>query len=83
MGPVARAGTGLGRLRIQRPGVGGGLCARCPVIGQCLEWELRCAGMTTTGVWGATCEDDRRALHPIWRERRQQQSKDREGGPTL
>ena len=60
------------------------LCAGCPVIGQCLEWELRCTGMTTTGVWGATCEDDRRALHRLWHGRRQQQySREQEGGPTL
>jgi WhiB family redox-sensing transcriptional regulator len=57
------------------------LCAGCPVMDQCLEWELRCAGMSTTGVWGATCEDDRRALHPIWRQRRQEPT-NREGGPT-
>jgi WhiB family redox-sensing transcriptional regulator len=59
------------------------LCAGCPVIDQCLEVELRNVGMTTTGVWGATCEDDRRALHPIWRQRRRQQEPtDQEGGPT-
>lgn len=58
------------------------LCAGCPVIDQCLEVELRNAGMSTTGVWGATCEDDRRALHPIWLKRRQHQSTDEEGGPT-
>lgn len=58
------------------------LCVGCPVIDQCLEVELRNAGMSTTGVWGAMCEDDRRALHPIWLQRRQQQSTDEEGGPT-
>ena len=35
--------------------------------------ELRTAGASTTGVWGAMPEDDRRALHRIWRQRRQQQ----------
>ena len=55
------------------------LCEGCPVIDQCLELELRNAGMSTTGVWGATCEDDRRALHPIWRRRRQQQEPERSG----
>jgi WhiB family redox-sensing transcriptional regulator len=59
------------------------LCAGCPVIDQCLEVELRNAGMSTTGVWGATCQDDRRALYPIWRQRRHQQHpRDQEGGPT-
>jgi WhiB family transcriptional regulator, redox-sensing transcriptional regulator len=59
------------------------LCDGCPVIDQCLEVELRNTGMSTTGVWGATCEDDRRALHPIWQQRRhQQEATDQEGGPT-
>jgi WhiB family transcriptional regulator, redox-sensing transcriptional regulator len=59
------------------------LCAGCPVIDQCLELELRTTGTSTTGVWGATCEDDRRLLHPIWHRRRPQQDpSEREGGPT-
>jgi WhiB family transcriptional regulator, redox-sensing transcriptional regulator len=57
------------------------LCAGCPVIDQCLELELRIAGASTTGVWGATCEDDRRALHRIWQRRRPQVPRDQEGGP--
>lgn len=44
-------------------------CAHCPVQDECLELELRTAGEQTTGVWGALNEDDRRALHPHWRER--------------
>lgn len=55
------------------------LCEGCPVIDQCLELDLRTAGTSTTGVWGALPEDDRRALHPIWQRRRQNQS-DQEGG---
>jgi len=46
------------------------LCAGCPVIDECLELELRTAGASTTGVWGALAEDDRRVLHPIWQRRR-------------
>jgi WhiB family redox-sensing transcriptional regulator len=58
------------------------LCTGCPVITQCLELELRTTGASTTGVWGATCEDDRRALHHIWRQRRHPQApRDQEGGP--
>jgi WhiB family transcriptional regulator, redox-sensing transcriptional regulator len=58
------------------------LCAGCPVIDQCLELELRTAGMCTTGVWGATCEQDRRALYPIWRQRRPRQApRDQDEGP--
>jgi WhiB family transcriptional regulator, redox-sensing transcriptional regulator len=47
------------------------LCAGCPVIDQCLELELRTAGASTTGVWGALAEDDRRELHRVWRKHRQ------------
>jgi WhiB family transcriptional regulator, redox-sensing transcriptional regulator len=58
------------------------LCAGCPVIDQCLELELRTAGMSTTGVWGAMAEDDRRALHRTWQRCRQQKEPgDQEGGP--
>ncbi|MFN2496879.1 MAG: WhiB family transcriptional regulator [Pseudonocardiaceae bacterium] len=57
------------------------LCAGCPVTGPCLELDLRTAGVHTTGVWGAMCEDDRRALHPIWQRHRQQQDRaQHEGG---
>jgi len=42
------------------------LCAGCPVQDECLELDLREAGPTAIGVWGAMTEDDRRALHPLW-----------------
>lgn len=59
------------------------LCEDCPVIDQCLELELRTAGVSTTGVWGALPEDDRRALHRVWQRRRQHQNQnDQEGGAT-
>jgi WhiB family redox-sensing transcriptional regulator len=45
------------------------LCARCPVQDECLELELRTAGESTVGVWGALNERDRRALYPHWRQR--------------
>ncbi|HET9253977.1 MAG TPA: WhiB family transcriptional regulator [Pseudonocardiaceae bacterium] len=58
------------------------LCAGCPVTGQCLELDLRIAGACTTGVWGALCEDDRRALHPLWQRRRHQHDRlPQEGEP--
>jgi WhiB family redox-sensing transcriptional regulator len=59
------------------------LCGGCPVIEQCLELELRTAGPCTTGVWGATAEDDRRALHRVWQRRRHQHDDGtgQEGGP--
>jgi WhiB family redox-sensing transcriptional regulator len=57
------------------------LCTGCPVIEPCLELELRTAGPDTTGVWGALAEDDRRALYPIWRRRRERHDRaDEEGG---
>jgi WhiB family redox-sensing transcriptional regulator len=56
------------------------LCAGCPVIDQCLELELRTAGVSTTGVWGALAEDDRRVLHRIWQRRRQHHDQDDRGG---
>ena len=58
------------------------LCEGCPVIDQCLELELRTAGVSTTGVWGALAEDDRRALHRVWQRRRHQNQDDQEGGTT-
>ncbi|GAA4659654.1 MULTISPECIES: WhiB family transcriptional regulator [Amycolatopsis] len=45
------------------------LCAGCPVLDECLELELRTAGEETVGVWGAMCEQDRRALYPHWLRR--------------
>jgi WhiB family transcriptional regulator, redox-sensing transcriptional regulator len=59
------------------------LCEGCPVIDQCLELDLRTAGASTTGVWGALPEDDRRALHRVWQHhRRQHAHSDQEGGVT-
>jgi WhiB family transcriptional regulator, redox-sensing transcriptional regulator len=59
------------------------LCEGCPVTDQCLELDLRTAGASTTGVWGALPEDDRRALHRVWQHHRQQPShNDQEGGAT-
>ncbi|MDS0135755.1 MULTISPECIES: WhiB family transcriptional regulator [unclassified Amycolatopsis] len=45
------------------------LCGGCPVQDECLELELRTAGLQTVGVWGAMSDDDRRALHPHWLRR--------------
>ena len=58
------------------------LCRGCPVQRECLELELRTAGTETTGVWGALCEVDRRALHTVWRARRDRamRSNDTDGG---
>ena len=47
------------------------ICAGCPVRRECLELELRTAGDQTVGVWGALCDEDRRAVYPVWLARRQ------------
>ena len=45
------------------------LCGGCPVRDECLELELRTAGLDTVGVWGGMTDDDRRALYPLWLRR--------------
>ncbi|MGW1681396.1 WhiB family transcriptional regulator [Saccharopolyspora sp. NPDC002376] len=45
------------------------LCAGCQVQDECLELDLRTAGESTVGVWGALPEDERRALYPHWLQR--------------
>ncbi|WP_371505058.1 WhiB family transcriptional regulator [Allokutzneria sp. NRRL B-24872] len=55
------------------------ICAGCPVRRECLELEFRTAGEFSLGVWGALCEDDRRAVYPIWLARRAN-SPERDGG---
>lgn len=46
------------------------ICANCQVRLACLELELRTAGADTLGVWGGLSEEERRALYPLWRARR-------------
>ena len=36
------------------------VCQRCPVVEPCLTWALETG--QDAGVWGATSEDERRAL---------------------
>lgn len=36
------------------------VCARCPVVSECLTWAL--AAGQDAGVWGGLSEDERRAL---------------------
>ncbi|MEV5983203.1 WhiB family transcriptional regulator [Streptomyces sp. NPDC052114] len=35
------------------------ICARCPVIEECLDYALTTG--QTSGVWGGTCEEERKA----------------------
>ncbi|RKT53018.1 WhiB family transcriptional regulator [Saccharothrix australiensis] len=46
------------------------LCAECEVRRACLELDLRTVGADAFGVWGGLSDEDRRALHPVWRARR-------------
>lgn len=48
------------------------LCGGCPVMDECLEFELRKGGADTVGVWGAMAEQHRRELHHVWRAKRDQ-----------
>ncbi|MFD9739291.1 WhiB family transcriptional regulator [Umezawaea sp. NPDC059074] len=52
------------------------ICAGCPVRRECLELEFRTAGDQTVGVWGALCDEDRRAVYPVWLARRQRRGRD-------
>ncbi|MDR6978913.1 WhiB family redox-sensing transcriptional regulator [Streptomyces sp. 3330] len=45
-----------------------GVCRRCPVREQCLEWAMETD--QTLGVWGGTSENERRALKRRIRARR-------------
>ena len=36
------------------------VCARCPVVSECLAWALESG--QDAGVWGGMSEDERRAL---------------------
>ncbi|WP_232376511.1 WhiB family transcriptional regulator [Amycolatopsis aidingensis] len=45
------------------------MCAGCPVMDECLELELRTAGESTVGVWGALPDTDRRAVWRVWKVR--------------
>lgn len=56
------------------------LCESCPVRRLCLEWELRLAGEHQFGVCGGLTGEDRRALYPVWRARRDQMNEDQDGG---
>jgi WhiB family redox-sensing transcriptional regulator len=54
------------------------ICAGCPVRRECLELEFRTAGDQTVGVWGALCDEDRRAVYPVWLARRQRRGREGE-----
>lgn len=59
--PLAEAGPGAREIAAART-----VCARCPVVMQCLDWALR-AG-EPAGIWGGTTPDERRRLRRYARD---------------
>ena len=53
--PVGTTGPALQEERAAKE-----ICARCPVISECLEWAL--ATGQAFGVWGGTCEEERSSM---------------------
>jgi WhiB family redox-sensing transcriptional regulator len=54
--PVGSAGPALTQIAEAKA-----VCARCPVIGACLEWAL--SKPERSGVWGGMSEEERHKLH--------------------
>lgn len=52
--PVGHSGPALAQAEQAKA-----ICHRCPVRAECLDWAL---GVGADGIWGATDEDERRAL---------------------
>ncbi len=48
------------------------VCRQCEAQSQCLEFAL--ATNQEAGVWGGTCEDERRKLRKAWLARRRRAS---------
>jgi WhiB family redox-sensing transcriptional regulator len=46
------------------------VCRECPVSGDCLEFAL--ITNQDSGIWGGTCEDERRKLRRAWVARQKQ-----------
>lgn len=59
--PLGEIGPGAGQIAAARA-----VCARCPVVSQCLDWALR-AG-EPAGIWGGTTPDERRRLRRYARD---------------
>lgn len=59
--PVGTAGPAL-----RDVGAAKRICARCPVVTECLDFAL--SSGQTAGVWGGTCEEERAALLRVTRD---------------
>jgi WhiB family transcriptional regulator, redox-sensing transcriptional regulator len=55
--PVGTTGPALAQVREAKA-----ICARCPVVAQCLAWALETGQQY--GVWGGKSEDERKAMRP-------------------
>ena len=53
--PVGSTGAALGQIEVAKA-----ICRACPSLDPCLEFALRTG--QDAGVWGATSEDERRAI---------------------
>lgn len=53
--PIGNTGPALLQIEEAR-----GVCRRCPVMDQCLQWALETR--QEDGVWGGLSEDERRAM---------------------
>lgn len=53
--PVGNSGPALAQIAEAKA-----VCARCPVVNECLEWAI--ATGQDAGVWGGMSEDERRSL---------------------
>lgn len=53
--PVGNSGPALAQIAEAKA-----VCARCPVVSQCLEWAI--SSGQDAGVWGGLSEDERRSL---------------------
>ncbi len=63
--PVGTTGPAIGQIEAAKA-----VCLACPSQEPCLEFAL--TTNQDSGVWGATCEEERRKLRRQWLARRRQ-----------
>ncbi|MGI9032887.1 MAG: WhiB family transcriptional regulator [Acidimicrobiales bacterium] len=61
--PIGSTGPALDQIAAAKT-----VCRRCAAQAECLEFAL--ATNQEAGVWGATCEEERRKLRKAWLARR-------------
>ncbi len=65
--PVGATGPALEQIAAAKA-----VCRQCEAQSECLEFAL--ATNQESGVWGGTCEDERRKLRKAWLARRRRAS---------